>query len=235
MTSCDSALVNGNWYYTSQIAISNFTSNIGCDSTVFTPIIINNSIEEIAPDIITCDSAQVNGTWYSSTQTVTINLNTSLGCDSIVTTDLIVNQPVSSIIFDTIALGSTYLLPDGSITNLAGEYIVNILSVHNCDSSITVNLFVDDNVGLSGKLGNNFNWQIYPNPSTESFWIKLPDIQESFEIVIKNFLGQIIYKKEKVETILNVNTFSWSQGIYIVSIKDENGGINEYQKILINK
>ncbi|MBT8326723.1 MAG: gliding motility-associated C-terminal domain-containing protein, partial [Bacteroidia bacterium] len=92
-TACDSASVNGTWYYTTQTVTDNFTTSLGCDSTVITDLTINNSVITNLTETA-CDSASVNGTWYYTTQTVTDNFTTSLGCDSTVITDLTINNSV---------------------------------------------------------------------------------------------------------------------------------------------
>lgn len=72
VNSCDSAQVNGNWYYTSQTVTDFFAGGAvtGCDSTVLTDVIINNSMNYSMPMISGCDSLQVNGNWYTSSQNV---------------------------------------------------------------------------------------------------------------------------------------------------------------------
>ena len=43
ITACDSAQVNGTWYYTSQTVVDNFTNQSGCDSVETTVVTINVS------------------------------------------------------------------------------------------------------------------------------------------------------------------------------------------------
>jgi gliding motility-associated-like protein len=90
---CDSATVNGNWYYNTQIVTDTFTTSLGCDSFVLTDLTIYPSYYNNF-SAIGCDSAFINGNWYFTTQTITDNFTTINGCDSIIVTDLTVNNSV---------------------------------------------------------------------------------------------------------------------------------------------
>ena len=50
LTSCDSLLVNGTMYYSSQTVRDSFTSHLGCDSLVITDLTINPTVDYIQQD-----------------------------------------------------------------------------------------------------------------------------------------------------------------------------------------
>ena len=91
ITACDSAQVNGNWYYSSQTVVDRFTTGAGCDSIERTVVTINPSYDITNNPITACDSAQVNGNWYYSSQTVVDRFTTGAGCDSIERTVVTIN------------------------------------------------------------------------------------------------------------------------------------------------
>ncbi|MBR9861687.1 hypothetical protein GYB22_13260, partial [bacterium] len=86
---CDSVMVNGNWYYSTQTVVDSLTASNGCDSVVSTSVTIYESVStELTAS--GCDSVEVNGNWYNSSQTVIDSFTTSNGCDSIEITEVTV-------------------------------------------------------------------------------------------------------------------------------------------------
>lgn len=93
---CDSALANGNWYYTNtsfDVVIPNGAAS-GCDSVTTYNIAILNPIMATIMDTTGCDSVNIAGTWYYTNQTVNVVLNNqaSNSCDSIVPYNIIILQ-----------------------------------------------------------------------------------------------------------------------------------------------
>ncbi|MEP7265239.1 MAG: T9SS type A sorting domain-containing protein [Bacteroidota bacterium] len=99
LTACESAVINGNTYTTSQTVTDIFpgaTQN-GCDSTHVTLLTINHAA--VATGVLTaCESAFINGNIYTSSQIVTdvFPEGAANGCDSIYITDLTINHAVIS-------------------------------------------------------------------------------------------------------------------------------------------
>ncbi|NQU33550.1 MAG: hypothetical protein HQ521_09970 [Bacteroidetes bacterium] len=96
VTECDSAQLNSNWYFTSQIVRDSFPNSAtnGCDSIAVTDLTINNRVVYNADPITECDSAEINGNWYYTSQIVRDSLPGSAanGCDSIVVTNLTIHS-----------------------------------------------------------------------------------------------------------------------------------------------
>jgi hypothetical protein len=63
------------------------------------------------------------------------------GCDSTVTTILTVMQPLESLITETACF--SYVL-NGQTYNSSGTYIQNLIGTNNCDSTITLNLTINN-------------------------------------------------------------------------------------------
>ncbi|MCP4121756.1 MAG: hypothetical protein GY751_08375, partial [Bacteroidetes bacterium] len=91
IVNCDSALVNGSYYDSSQTVIDTFLSATLCDSIITTTLdILKNIYYPLVIDA--CDSAQINGSWYFETQVVYDTFNLA-GCqDSIVVSDLSISD-----------------------------------------------------------------------------------------------------------------------------------------------
>ncbi len=145
ITSCDSVLVNGNTYYSSQVVMDTLAgaSANGCDSIVTTTLTINYA-QTGTDAIISCDSALVNGTMYYSSQVVvdTLASASANGCDSIVTTTLTINYTqtgTDAIISCDSALvnGTMYYSSQVVMDTLAGA------SANGCDSIVTTTLTIN--------------------------------------------------------------------------------------------
>jgi gliding motility-associated-like protein len=64
-------------------------------------------------------------------------------CDSIVTVNLSLWPVYDIIISEEICEGTTFLLPDGSSTGVAGDYVFSYNTINGCDSTVTIALTVN--------------------------------------------------------------------------------------------
>jgi gliding motility-associated-like protein len=116
----------------------------GCDSIINLNLTINNSNNIIVTAQI-CSGQNyslLDGSIVNVTGLYPITLINSLGCDSIINTDLLVIPSQTISLNPQICAGQTYLLPDGSTTNITGLYIDTLTSVTGCDSILNINLQV---------------------------------------------------------------------------------------------
>ena len=90
-TECDSALVYGEWYYSTQNIKDTLVTYLGCDSVITTHLTINPT-KFTTVNTSVCDSGMVNGAMYYTTQLVKDSFTTHLICDSIIHTYLTVNR-----------------------------------------------------------------------------------------------------------------------------------------------
>lgn len=88
-----------------------------------------------------CVSYVFNGQTKTQSGVYRDTLLGRLGCDSFVVLNLTINQPSLSAFFDSICTGSSYQFGT-QILSQAGQYTRTILNSTNCDSVITLNLFV---------------------------------------------------------------------------------------------
>lgn len=125
-----------------------FVSPSGCDSVVTTVLTVNPSylFEET---IELCDGETYtlpDGTEVDTTGDYDIDLQTAAGCDSIYNVSVNVS-PVFNIEIDAqICESQSYEMPDGSTESASGTYSFDLQTDAGCDSTITVNLDVQENV-----------------------------------------------------------------------------------------
>lgn len=139
-TTCDSALIHGNWYFSTQLVTDSLVTISGCDSIVKTNLIIKYSTTSTI-NIAVCDTyTSPTGNILTSTGIYTDTLLNSNGCDSIVITNLTIHHSSSS--NSNITVCGSYISPTGNILNSSGIYIDTISNVNGCDSIITTSLTV---------------------------------------------------------------------------------------------
>ena len=130
---------------------ANYTTTIpnylGCDSVITTHLtnrlLSYNSVTAsiCANQTYTLPKGKVVNIAGNYTDTLT----NYVGCDSVVFTQLSVHPVSSQTIHKTICSNETYMLPNGTKTNVGGIYNYSFKTAnYNCDSLITVNLTVAD-------------------------------------------------------------------------------------------
>ena len=75
-------------------------------------------------------------------------------------------------------------------------------------------------VGLNDAI-STLNYKIYPNPTSEYFWIKNSLNNTKNSVIIYDISGKIIFKDTFFKKT-KVDTDKWKAGIYIVTISDNN-------------
>jgi hypothetical protein len=132
-----------------------------------------------------------------------------------------------------------------NIVNASGvyNYSVRICATHTnyypgLGNHTTVRWYNSDTITVDVlTFINNTNTEnkiftVYPNPTNNSFTIKIPNTNTNSEIKIYNLQGQIVYQQlYENAAIINVDT-KMPQGIYFVNIKSNN--INKTLKLIKN-
>ena len=140
----DSITVAGNTYTTSGLYTDSLLSSIGCDSLVYTELLVfPNATYTNMQTICSGETYLLNGTVYDSSGTYIDSLQTIYGCDSIVTTHLTVLSisAGTSVNNQTICMGD-YIMVGTHTYFAAGTYYDTLTSANGCDSIITTNLTV---------------------------------------------------------------------------------------------
>lgn len=63
------------------------------------------------------------------------------------------------------------------------------------------------------------DFQVFPNPVSSSLRIEVDAAELQDELVIVNALGQKVYSSKLMSTRLQIDTNSWSEGLYILNYK----------------
>ena len=115
---------------------------VGCDSIITTTLIVRDTFSTFL-DVSICSGSLYtlpDGTSVSTAGTYTTNPGSAAGCDSIITVVLEILPVFDTAITAGICPGTTYLLPDGTSTDMEGTYIFNLTTISGCDSIITITL-----------------------------------------------------------------------------------------------
>lgn len=128
-----------------------FTSVLGCDSLVITNLTVG-LIYDLDEAASICEGESYtlpNGNNVSQAGDYVSELETFLGCDSVITTTLTVHPAENTIIDAVICEGETYTLPDGTTTEVSGQFVFDLLTQFGCDSTVTVNLEVIETIAVN--------------------------------------------------------------------------------------
>ena len=226
---------NGSTLTTSGTYTQTLTNSQGCDSTITINLTIGKSITTI--NDTGCDSytsPSGNHVWTTS-ETYNDTLTSSLGCDSILTINLTIYSSPDTTIFqtsDTLTAayaggGVTYQWVDCDngnapvagatsktfISPSSGNFALEITengctSTSSCYSVIKVSSFEP--------FENNI--QIYPNPSTGTFWIDLEKELSTVSIKIRDVTGRLIASQIFNHQSLIEMELPNNSGIYFVEI-----------------
>ncbi|WP_347839461.1 T9SS type A sorting domain-containing protein [uncultured Draconibacterium sp.] len=125
-----------------------FTTTHGCDSTVNLALYVNDTVHTIVFDTV-CenDLPFTFGTQsLSSEGTYTETFNASNACDSVVVLQLTVHESYVTELNVTVQQSELPYMFWGEQLTRTGVYSHTLLSVLGCDSIITLNLFVEDDI-----------------------------------------------------------------------------------------
>lgn len=77
--------------------------------------------------------------------------------------------------------------------------------------------------------------KLYPNPAKTHLNIQLSEYarQNNYALVIKNSLGQALFSSDALQVLQTINLASWSPGVYLVYLEDDNGSTTEIRKVII--
>ena len=143
---CDgeSITVASSVYNTTGLYTDSLTSSIGCDSLVFTNLVVHPNVTYTNNQTICIGEVYIIGNnTYDSTGVYIDSLNTSYGCDSIVTTNLTVLTitGAAGVNPQTICLGDSSSVGTSTYYT-AGVYLDTLISSNGCDSIVTTTLTV---------------------------------------------------------------------------------------------
>lgn len=127
---------------TYHVAVSN-----SCDFVSEFSVTINvNPVPSTELDTTICEGEMlfIGANIYIESGTYIATFDLPTGCDSLVTTHLTVLPNSEEIIETSICAGASYILPNFTEVNQSGTYTAILASQNGCDSTITVNLTVNN-------------------------------------------------------------------------------------------
>jgi gliding motility-associated-like protein len=133
---------NGVDYSVSGSFVDTLVNFLGCDSIVTLNLTVN-PVRQTILDVSICSDAVFNfaGQQLNTTGTYSDNLITFLGCDSLVTLNLTVVEVLFTVLDLAICEGEQYTF-NGVNYNQTGTYTDTLLSSLDCDSIVTLQLWV---------------------------------------------------------------------------------------------
>jgi hypothetical protein len=236
VTECDSyTWTNGTTYTIGGTYSQVLTNAVGCDSTATLVLTINNSTT--GTDVqAACDSfIWIDGVTYTSNNnTATFLLTNAAGCDSLVTLDLTINvSPIATATDNgdatiTASTGTAYQWIDcGTGLAIAGATSQTYTATANGSYSVIVSdgscsdtssCVVIDNVSIKEILNNVIS--LYPNPTRD--FVTLTMTASNATVNVLDAQGKVLQSINVVNGG-TIDLSSYETGIYIFSIKTENG------------
>ncbi len=140
MVSCDSAMWNGEMYYTSGIYVDTLQTVAGCDSVVTMDMVIHYANEGY-DTVVACDVYVWNGIVYDTSGVYVDTLFNVAGCDSIATLDLTINYSTST--SDSL-IACDSAMWNGQMYYSSGIYVDTLQTVLGCDSIITMDMTINN-------------------------------------------------------------------------------------------
>lgn len=65
--------------------------------------------------------------------------------------------------------------------------------------------------------------KVYPNPAGNRFWVELAASNGKYLLNVTNQMGQRVYESSGSDSKIEIDTQAWPNGLYIVSVKTEQG------------
>lgn len=237
------SLTVGNSTYNLSGTYSDILSSINnCDSTVttyLTVLALPTSSQTI--QICSAETFTIGNSTYNLSGSYTDTLTTSNGCDSIVTTNLTVANSIdvsTAISGITLSANNTtatayqwldcvngYSPISGANSStflplVNGNYAVEITEGSCTDTSVCL---IVNSVGLSEEIAFSkiafSKIAFYPNPSSGSYKVKLPNTINSVKIELSDITGKLLIKDLIIQYDgQELNLSSYPDGVYMVKL-----------------
>jgi hypothetical protein len=143
-TECDTYTAPDGAVYTTSGTKTAIISNMaGCDSTITINLTIKNSTTS-SMSVTECDSyTAVDGAVYTTSGVKTAVIPNMAGCDSTITINLTINNSSSSTVTQNACGSFTWAVNNTTYTS-GGAYVAIIPNMNGCDSTITLNLTINN-------------------------------------------------------------------------------------------
>ena len=249
----DSLVVGSSIYYLSGTYTDSLSTIYGCDSIVYTNLIVDTATN-FQQSLTLCegDSLVIGSNIYYNAGNYSDTLTTIGGCDSIIfsnlgfypQTPLIIQSspdPAEICLGDTITLEasagfSQYTWYDG--TSQVGQshilfdtpnddqwYMVAAVDANGCVSREDINVYVDSCITGFNDINSANILLIYPIPASNQLTIDF--MVKATSIRVYNMLGKLVIEKSIMEgqNRLQLNVKDWQTAIYNIQLYNEDGVI----------
>ena len=221
-----SILLNGNTYNQNGQYQDTLVSVYGCDSIlttsifVITPIVVNQQAT-----ICQGNSYNFNGINYFNEGVYFDSTLSIYGCDSINVLSLFVNNEYQTFINDTICQGSNYYFAYDSLTT-SGTYTWPLVSDNGCDSTILLNLYVENCEEIILYAPNSFTPD---GDGLNDVWYPIIRNSASLEYSIFNRWGEKIFQESDIGWDGSFNGMKCPIGVYtyIINYIDSKNQTNQ--------
>jgi hypothetical protein len=245
---CDSAVINGNVYYTGGIYEQTFPSVTGCDSIMTFDITIGHTNNGPTLTETACNQYVVdNNTIITNSGTHALVFTNQSGCDSNVILQLtIIEGPDAAITMGEGMLlannGDSYqwLDCDQNMTAIqwatgdsyqpegAGNYAV-IVSANGCSDTSDCFAYDPNNIHELAK-GNQIH--VFPNPVKDYVHISTQKRIQSCDLRLVNISGQVLWERRlPAGGSIQIDMSSFAAGLYFLELTDSNSS----NRIKVNK
>ncbi|MEM1328654.1 MAG: gliding motility-associated C-terminal domain-containing protein, partial [Bacteroidota bacterium] len=121
-------------------------TNSGCDSIIILELTIDDQItQNLSESICSGSEFDFNGQLLTAAGTYSDTLQTSSGCDSIVILELTIDNQITQNLTESICSGSEFDF-NGQLLTSAGIYSDTLQTSSGCDSIVTLELSVEDQI-----------------------------------------------------------------------------------------
>lgn len=252
VVSISETICNGDIFFFNGVSLSSsgifkdtLKNSNNCDSTVTLNLTVLSQIKTVVSDQICANQPYVFGGQNLTASGIYLDTLSSFNnCDSIVALNFTVYPIILSMIDKSICQGE-YFTFNGNVLNASGQYFATFPSVDGCDSSVTLNLLVNNNsfTNLIDTICANENY-VFGNITLNTSGIYKDTLATYLgcdSLVTLNLKVNQVYQKTVkdsfcVNDIYTFDTLSFSQGgSYTINYKSANYCDSIIQLELIQK
>ena len=214
--------INGHIYSSTGLYSDTFTTYLGCDSIIYTAIIISNDRDSIGASICFGDSVLINGIYYSIPGIYYDTVSSSLGCDSLLTIEISAFEADSINLNDTIICRGTSIFGTTPLHDtLFTFHYTNILG---CDSIETQRVRVKICSGIENITDQKI--LLYPNPTNSIINIELEQLTEETYIEIVDANSKLVYSEHLRYKSTLIDLSKYESGVYLIKVTNQQGTNN---------
>lgn len=111
------------------------------------------------------------------------------------------------------------------------EIILEAINEYGCATFDTIEITITEFVGISNQQFLENNFQVFPNPTHDFFWVKNLN-SNNVRIQLFDIFGETIFEKE-ITGDLEISVENFPKGVYFLKLKNENENGWGVKKVLV--